>query len=84
MTICREVLFLLKKRYPDAVELLRELSVVPLDGAGDLFQGNGAWHLPATRFLKNFGLLSGTPQSPVVPELFRWYVRTFEPRLPKE
>lgn len=73
ITSCREVFDLLTERHPDAAQLLRELASHShgLDAA--------SWQEEAARTLRRLGLLSGSPKTPFVPEVFRWYVRTFSP-----
>ncbi len=75
MNSCREVFDLLTERHPEAADLLRTL--------GSNFHGldGTRWQQPAARTLRRLGLLDGTPEVPVVPELYRWYVRTFAPGL---
>ncbi len=81
LTTLREVFFLLAKRYPEASLKLHNLSRAPARGLKEAIKGAGGWHLPAIRTLRKFGLLLGSPDEPYIPELLRWYSRTFIPDL---
>lgn len=83
MTICREVLELLDTRYPGSSSLLRKICHSSESRMSAELAGTAGWFQPDARILRNFGLLQGAAGEETVPHLFRWYVRTFEPRLRK-
>ncbi len=81
LTTLREVYFLLSKRYPEASLQLHQLSREPARDLRGAVKAAGGWHQPAIRTLRKFGLLLGPPAGPYIPELLRWYSRTFVPEL---
>ncbi len=81
LTTLREVHFLLSKRYPEASLHLHHLGRAPARDLSGAVRGAGGWHRPSIRTLRKFGLLLGSPDRPYIPELLRWYSRTFVPDL---
>lgn len=79
LEICREVFDLLHTRYPPAYDLLMELArETPQDG-GTVLEMFAGWSGPTAAVLRNFGLVSGSETMPMLPEVLRWYVRTYKP-----
>lgn len=73
--ICQEIRTLLSESYPESFSLLRYLSEGRPEDAPDIFEMHGGYTAEACRILRNFGLLAGTAQAPVLPHLLRWYLR---------
>jgi AAA domain len=76
LTVNREIIDLLKKRYEDAYDLL--LDLVQRDSMAAAVTQSSASHISGTRTLRNFGLLDETTLS--LPEHLSWYVKTLLPR----
>ncbi len=81
LTTLREVFFLLAKRYPEAAVQLHRLSRAKARDLKTTVDAAGGWHRPGIRTLRKFGLLLGPPDGPYIPELLRWYSRTFVPEV---
>jgi hypothetical protein len=77
LNICREVHLLLAKRYPEASAWLHELSQATLEELSAALVTTRIQ--PAVRTLQRFGLLLDDTGTPRIPELFRWYQRSFLP-----
>jgi hypothetical protein len=75
LTVDREILALLRKRYPTAYELL--LDIAMSDDASLVVTRSGGLHASAGRVLRNFGLLDEATLH--VPWHLLWYVRTLAP-----
>jgi hypothetical protein len=75
LTVNREIIALLSKRYPAAYKLV--LEVIESGDAGAALARSGGMHGVAARVLRNFGLLSEATLA--IPEHLSWYVRTLLP-----
>ncbi len=78
MTICQEVVHLLSSRYWESYVLLSDLACSDAAELGAALSTPAAWHRPAIRILRDFGLLLGTRDSPWIPRVLQWYLHTFE------
>jgi hypothetical protein len=76
LTVDREIVALLKKRYETAYNLLCDLAAE--DDRSAVVDRAGGLHGPAARVLRNFGLLD--ERSLTIPMHLSWYVRTLLPK----
>lgn len=75
-TICQEIRALLSEKYPESYSLLRYLTEGLAGDASDIFAMHGGYGAGPSRVLRHFGLLGGTEQSPVLPGILRWYLKS--------
>lgn len=79
LEMCREVEHLLAEVYPDTAALFWSLVSDASHGARPSspvrarLDIHGGWRTPQAQRLRNLGLLQGTADAPVVPELWRWW-----------
>jgi hypothetical protein len=79
LAVCREIHALLTERYPTALELLRDLARELPGDAPTVIELHGGYGSLPSRVLRQFGLLGGTEQQPVLPQLLRWYLKNEVP-----
>jgi len=75
LSVDREIVDLLRKRYPEAYDLLLDLAVN--DAPAGTVAHAGGIHGPGARALRNFGLLEEATLR--IPEHLSWYVKTLVP-----
>ncbi|MEO7596153.1 MAG: hypothetical protein ABI134_33395 [Byssovorax sp.] len=81
---CREIFDLLSTRYSRSAVLLEELARKSADEGAEIILRHGGFAGPSTKILRNFGLIAGTANTPVLPDAIRWYTVTYRPELAAE
>lgn len=75
--VCREIFDLLSTHYRNASALLEQIATEPAEDAAVVVDIHGGFGGAAAKVCRNFGLLSGEAKNPLLPEVLRWYAKTF-------
>lgn len=73
--VCRETSELLLHRFPEAASLSRELAAAPEADAPSIVDDHLGPSGHGAQTLQSYGLLLGSAAAPVMPEVFRRYIR---------
>lgn len=77
--LCREIFDILSTRYPPANGLLEALAQSPSSAWATLLERHGGFRAEPARVLRNFGVLLGSPSTPMLPEVLCWYAQNVHP-----
>ncbi len=76
---CQEIFDIMRAQYPHTNRLLEALALAPPANLRRILGDFGGFRGDQARTLRNFGILAGTPEAPVLPEVLCWYAQNVHP-----